>query len=360
VRFPAPLITTPDLETIDSIKKCRFTRKLARLAAAALLAIAFPAVTHAENFLGNLPQGANTGTLTIGEFTFMETKQLQYAVKFTAPSVAYRLESVQLTLQFASTDGPPRVSIHAADAGDQPGTEIAVLTNPPLTDTVDIFTFSSADVVKLEADTEYWFLVDHADNSSNFIWQRSSPPLLPSGEATFNLFQRSEDDGANYVTDLQYGSFQINASPIVYQPDLSIGESNRPGKARKNNKYNTTGAGQKLVVKLEGRRKERAFLFVQNDANDIDSISLRSNRPRKKRYRYRIFRLTGGRQNITAAVKSSAGFAFPDLAPGERITCRIVLKGKNKRGNHTIRYIGSSAKDGTKLDVNRLKVRTRN
>lgn len=327
------------------------------MAATVAFCASMASMAHAENLLGNLPQLDDNGRVTIGSFNM---NQLQVATKFTLPGTPYILDSIQLRLFLADTGGPVVVTIHSDDAGGSaPGTLIGTLDNPPLTDNFGTYTFAAAGVIRLEANTTYWFVVDHGDNLSSFDLTRSSGAPAPSGLATFNDFRRSADDGVSYPEVLDTPNFQINASEVVYQPDLSIGDSDKPGRAKKDNKYNTTAIGQKLAVKLEGRRKEKGYLFIQNDANDVDSIALGSNTPRTKLYRYKIFRLTGGKQNITAAVKSSAGFAFPDLAPGERITCLIELKGKNKRGNHKVNYTGTSVKDAAKQDANQLVVKPR-
>ncbi len=101
-----------------------------------------------------------------------------------------------------------------------------------------------------------------------------------------------------------------------FQPDSRIGLS--AAKQIGNNRYNTSGQGQTVKLALSGRKKTSSFFTVENDGFFVDGIRLRSVAPNKKTLRGSVFRLTGGRSNVSAQV-FRGGLALGDLNPGATV-----------------------------------------
>lgn len=175
-------------------------------------------------------------------------------------------------------------------------------------------------------------------------------PRLRPGSAVVTV---GIDDPNNAMT----ASAVVNI-PNYYQPDLYIGSGKNPNRARIDDRYNN-GAGQVLRLRRNGRDRFRAYLFAENDGNVIDTVTLRSRTTRRHLHRTRIFRLTGGKTNITAEVRSGAGAAFADLVPGEKIASLIEFRGGRRPGNHKAIYTGRSANEAAKRDTNKLRVKLR-
>jgi predicted outer membrane repeat protein len=98
-----------------------------------------------------------------------------------------------------------------------------------------------------------------------------------------------------------------------FQPDNRIGLTS--GKQIGNNVYNTSGQGQTVKLTLSGRKKTSSFFTVENDGVIRDTIRLRSVAPKKKTLKGSVFRLTGGRSNVSAQVFGT-GLALGELNPG--------------------------------------------
>lgn len=125
---------------------------------------------------------------------------------------------------------------------------------------------------------------------------------------------------------VQHGSEIDNLLPTnVRKPSLTI------------NKRNAPTSRQRMNVKIRGRKSAKFFLFARNDGAVADSIELTSNKPKKSHYKYKLIQQTGGSGNITAAV-SGSGKTFELVPAGSTVRCLAKLKGKKKRGRHTLRY----------------------
>ncbi|MAS91743.1 MAG: hypothetical protein CMO55_00990 [Verrucomicrobiales bacterium] len=144
------------------------------------------------------------------------------------------------------------------------------------------------------------------------------------------------DAGNNRVTVFEKSRFQ---------PDFTIGE--KPGKQKGKNKYNRSGAGQKDSIVTDG--KEVKFITkIQNDGNVIDSFFLKSAKTSSK-IRVKVFRVTGGRANVTGAAKRGNHLTAPIGVGG---TLKYELKGKpkgkfkEKRKTHKLWIQATSIVDG--------------
>lgn len=130
--------------------------------------------------------------------------------------------------------------------------------------------------------------------------------------------------GRLYVTDFAVHRILIFEKDH-HQPDFTIGE--KIGSQRGANLYNRTGAGQKKPVKTAG--KEVKFVgLLGNDGNIPDTYLVRSDRTDAK-YTIKVFALTGGKRNITAAAKVGTHQSGTVLAGGAQ-TYEMRVKPKSK------------------------------
>ena len=138
-----------------------------------------------------------------------------------------------------------------------------------------------------------------------------------------------------------------------YQPDNLIGE--KRGRQKGNNLYNTTGAGQKVKVKLQGRKKFKTFMTVQNDGIFPDSFIMRSNKPNKRTLKLKVRQLGGG--NVTAALRR--GLPLLNLAPGQSVAFKADYKRKSKdrKARGKLRFTSTSSFFG-KSDTVQAKIKS--
>lgn len=138
-----------------------------------------------------------------------------------------------------------------------------------------------------------------------------------------------------------------------YQPDNLIGE--KRGRQKGNNLYNTTGAGQKVRVKLRGRKKFKTFMTVQNDGIFPDSFIMRSNKPNKRTLKLKVRQLGGG--NVTAALRR--GLPLLNLAPGQSVAFKADYKRKSKdrKARGKLRFTSTSSFFG-KSDTVQAKIKS--
>jgi hypothetical protein len=126
-----------------------------------------------------------------------------------------------------------------------------------------------------------------------------------------------------------------------FQPDNRIGLS-ATGQIG-NNVYNTSGQGQTVKLTLSGRKKTSSFFTVENDGVIRDTIRLRSVAPKKKTLRGSVFRLTGGRTNVSAQVFGT-GLALGDLNPGDSLAFQADWSRKSAtlKAKQTMKITASS------------------
>lgn len=114
--------------------------------------------------------------------------------------------------------------------------------------------------------------------------------------------------------------------------DNLIGRKRALTKMKGNNVYNASGAGQKIVARAKGP-KGKFFFSVQNDGNVSASSTIRR-KGKVKGVKAKFFRLSGGRQNVTAKILTS-GYKASNMAPG----ASVVFKAKTK-------FTGTEKQDG--------------
>ena len=159
-----------------------------------------------------------------------------------------------------------------------------------------------------------------------------------------------DGDDRMYVADAGNNRVVVFEKSL-FQPDFTIGE--KANKQKGKNKYNGSGSGQKDSIVVDG--KEAKFITkIGNDGNVEDSYSIRSAKTNSK-IRVKVFRVTGGRSNVTGAAKTGKHVTAVIASGG---TLKYELKGKpkakfkDKRKNHTIWIKATSIEDG---EVDKVK-----
>lgn len=126
-----------------------------------------------------------------------------------------------------------------------------------------------------------------------------------------------------------------------FQPDNRIGLT--AAKQIGNNVYNASGQGQTVKLTLSGRKKTSSFFTAENDGLFTDGLRLRSVAPKKKTLKGKVFRLTGGRSNVSAQVFAT-GLALGDLNPGATVAFQADWSRKSAtlKAKQTIQITTSS------------------
>lgn len=146
----------------------------------------------------------------------------------------------------------------------------------------------------------------------------------------------------------------IGAVESAWRPDQRIGKKRRLASHRGNDIYNRNGSGQKRTLRIRGR-KGKAYLSSQSDG-DADDFRMRA-RGANRKVGLRVFRLTGGRSNVTGAVKRNRIVART-VAGGSPVTFRIESRPKTngKRLKKKVKFQLTSVGDSRKSDVALLRV----
>jgi hypothetical protein len=161
------------------------------------------------------------------------------------------------------------------------------------------------------------------------------------------------------VADDENFYFLIYDAGPHFQPDLRIGRTKNLTQQSGDNIYNAGAVDQKINVGLPITGKKRYFLSLENDGNLIDDIFLKAKRSGNK-IKSKYFRLTGGRQNVTAAI-TSLGHVVDDVPPCKIIKFEVQAKYKNpgKRPKKTLRFLARSGFLATQLDANKATLKPR-
>lgn len=150
------------------------------------------------------------------------------------------------------------------------------------------------------------------------------------------------DDGT--PTDRDF-TFLIQTAVPGLHSDMKIGRKRSTAKMKGNNRYNTNAAGQKIRTRCKGSRA-KYFFAVQNDGRVNDTLTLRKS-GKARGLKPKFIRLTGGRANVTAQVKS-AGFTMPDMNANQsvRFKAKLKMRGEKQRRSK-LRLMTTSARGGT-------------
>lgn len=167
-----------------------------------------------------------------------------------------------------------------------------------------------------------------------------------SGGFDFSIGVGTDAAGRVYVADA--GNHRVLVfTRDSHRPDARIGL--RAPATRGNNLYNTNGAGQTQTLVHRSRRKATWSARFENDGNVPDSYRLAAAKT-TSRFRVSLFRLTGGRVNVTAATRAGLHIT-PVTAPKGFVDYQheIVAQGSKRDRSGSMRawLQGASTTDGT-------------
>lgn len=148
-------------------------------------------------------------------------------------------------------------------------------------------------------------------------------PLLDAGAALtvpLTTDQRGRARPFNGTPDI--GAFEARL-----QVDARIGASSNPATHRIDNRYTSSGAGQTLSVRLPVRGRKLFHLSVQNDGEIADNLRLSGSRANGTLV-VSVFRLTGGRANVTGRL--SSGFPVSAVNPGSTVVFQVDVRARSK------------------------------
>lgn len=155
------------------------------------------------------------------------------------------------------------------------------------------------------------------------------PPFFFSSAKSSGLFTPNPEEDQRGMPRRRFFAIDTGATEAIeladVQPDALIGQ--KPGRQKGNNIYNANAAGQRIVVKLKGKKKSKHVFSIQNDGILPDTINVRSNKPDKRVVKLKVFQLTGGRKNVTGALLRGR-LSLSDIEPGSTVLFRSTLKSK--------------------------------
>lgn len=135
-------------------------------------------------------------------------------------------------------------------------------------------------------------------------------------------------------------------SRSTLRPDLTIGA--KIGSQKGGGVFNGSGTGQKQITVTTGKQV-KFFAFVRNGGDVTDQYAVTSGKP-DSRTDLKVFRVTGGRANVTAATRSGIHqtAALSAGAPSQ-YELQMKAKGKSAKANVTLKTFlqGRSVIDGT-------------
>jgi hypothetical protein len=137
----------------------------------------------------------------------------------------------------------------------------------------------------------------------------------------------------------------------VFQPDMRIGRKRALKDMKGDDRYNTGGGGQGVRVTLPATGQENFFFAVQNDGASIDNFRVKE-KGAGKIVKIKYFRLSGGRKNVTGAVRTGK-IAAPQVAPGKVVIFKAQARYRStsKTPKRNIRLLGTSQFGGSRDTV---------
>lgn len=145
----------------------------------------------------------------------------------------------------------------------------------------------------------------------------------------------------------------------TFQPDMHIGEKRKLSKMKGDDRYNKRGGGQGIKLKLADTMRKRFHFATENDGTSIDSFSAKQ-KGAGRIVILKFFRLTGGKKNVTAAVRTGKAIA-QDVRPGENVIFQgfANYRSSSKTPTKKIRLTGNS-EYATDSDTVRIKTSAAN
>ncbi|MEM9015567.1 MAG: NHL repeat-containing protein [Verrucomicrobiota bacterium] len=154
----------------------------------------------------------------------------------------------------------------------------------------------------------------------------------------------TDASGRVYVTD------SVNNRVLVFEPDAHFPDLTIGGKLSSlvgENVYDASGASQSRTVR-SGKKKIKLVGFLGNDGNLPDQYQVAGAGSNRK-FAVKLFWVSGGRANVSAAVKAGA-FVTNPFPAGSVSQFEWLVKPKSsiraKRGNYNAWWLASSVTDG--------------
>ncbi len=151
----------------------------------------------------------------------------------------------------------------------------------------------------------------------------------------------------------------IHDARAVPRPDLSIGSKPALTTMRGDNRYNTNSTGQKVGIRTRKSGAARIHFVAENDGNTTDSLRIRGIAGKGLK-RLRCFRITGGRQNVSAAFRAS-GHLAEGLQPGTkwRYEAGAAMSPRLPQRRSQLRILARPGSLEAPLDANLALIRRR-
>lgn len=166
-----------------------------------------------------------------------------------------------------------------------------------------------------------------------------------------------EIDGENtgVLADLPITVIIYDTDP-GFAADLAISAKRAPGSFKGTDFRNASGAGQSIRLALVGTRPRKFFFLSENAGHLTDGTAVKGFGIRGA-LRSGFFRTTGGRANVTAAIRSGTLVAS-DLRPGTtvRFEGRTAYRDSDSRPKRNLRLMGRSASRPAAVDQVKVKV----
>ncbi|MCB1205356.1 MAG: hypothetical protein KDN18_13930 [Verrucomicrobiae bacterium] len=121
-----------------------------------------------------------------------------------------------------------------------------------------------------------------------------------------------DGNATGIATDESFSLLLYDAAP-TFQPDLHIGQKRNLTTMKGDDVFNTNGAGQRIKVNLPLFGAGRFHFAVENNGASMDNFLVRE-KGAGSFVRTKYFRLTGGRTNVTAKVRTGKEIAS-EVAP---------------------------------------------
>lgn len=158
-------------------------------------------------------------------------------------------------------------------------------------------------------------------------------PSPLSLDRTFSLVEGLWADGENRLWVADVGNARVlRFETDRFQPDAQIGS--KPTLFKGNGIYNLTGVGQKASVTIDGSKKGKAYVKLENDGDTTDDLGLSG--PSGNRI-IRLSYLDGAGTNVTAQVVAGS-LSINGLAAGNASIVQMQAKGERKFKDRSAQY----------------------
>ena len=181
--------------------------------------------------------------------------------------------------------------------------------------------------------------------------------LLVTDDSTLTIDVQTQDlevDGQalGVPEDANFFLLVLDAGVSV-QPDLRIGRKKNLTLQFGDGVYNAGAAGQKISVGVPATGKKKYWFTLENDGRVSDDVFLKAKRSGKK-IKAKYFRLTGGRENVTASM-TTASYIVDSVPPGKLIRYEAQAKYTNPliRPSKTLRFLARGQFDQARRDANK-------